>query len=98
MRRVIQVGVGGYGRTWLDTLERFRDRVTHAALVDASEDALAIARRRFDVPIERCYPTLDRALDEVEADTLLCVVPPAHHEAAIVPALERGLHVLSEKP
>jgi predicted dehydrogenase len=98
MRRVIQVGVGGYGRTWLDTLERFRDRVVHAALVDVSDDALAAARRRFDVPAERCYATLDRALAEVEADTLMCVVPPAHHEAVIVPALERGLHVLTEKP
>ena len=98
MRRVIQVGVGGYGRTWLDTLERFRHRITHAALVDVDEDALTVARRRFDVPAERCYSSFERALAEVEADTLLCVVPPAQHESVIVPALERGLHVLSEKP
>ena len=44
MRRLIQVGVGGYVRTWLDTLSRFRDRVEHAGLVDLDADALEAAR------------------------------------------------------
>jgi predicted dehydrogenase len=98
MRRLIHVGVGGYGRTWLDTLERFRDRVEHAALVDLDADALESARRRYDLPSSRCFTSLTAALDAVEADSLLCVVPPVHHEAIITPALEAGLHVLSEKP
>jgi predicted dehydrogenase len=98
MRRLIQVGVGGYGRTWLDTMARFRERVEHAALVDVDADALEAARRRFDLPARRCFASLSAALDAVEADSLLCVVPPVHHEAVVVPALDAGLHVLSEKP
>jgi predicted dehydrogenase len=98
MRRVIQVGVGGYGRTWLDTVARFRERVGYAALVDLDADALEAARTRFDLPASRCFTSLAAALEAVEADSLLCVVPPAHHEAVVLPALEAGLHVLSEKP
>lgn len=98
MRRIIQVGVGGYGRTWLDTVEQAGDRVEYAALVDVDEPTLHAAAERVGLDRRHCYPTLVAALAAVEADSLLCVVPPAHHEAVIIPALDAGLHVLSEKP
>lgn len=97
-RRLIQVGVGGYGRTWLDTLERARERVEHVGLVDSDPEVLAKAARRLAVPESRCFTSVRGALDQIDADSLLCVVPPAHHRAVILPALDRGLHVLSEKP
>ena len=44
----------------------------------------------------RAYPTLDAILDDVDALTI--VVPtPAHYAVAKV-ALERGKHLLIEKP
>ena len=98
MLRLIQVGVGGYGRTWLDTLAGFRERAEHVALVDLSAAELERARARTGVPEARCFTRIEDALASVTADALLCVVPPAHHEAVIVPALDAGLHVLSEKP
>ena len=98
MRRLIQVGVGGYGRTWLDTVAQFRDRVEYAALVDVDPEVLEAARRRFDLAPRRCVGRLEDALALGEADSLLCVVPPAAHERVIAPALDAGLHVLSEKP
>lgn len=98
MHRVIQVGVGGYGAHWLPTVLAAGERATYAALVDVDEAALASARQRTGLPTDRCFSSLAEALARVEADIVLCVVPPAHHEAVIVPALEAGLHVLSEKP
>lgn len=98
VRRLIQVGVGGYGRTWLDTVMQTRDRAEYAALVDVNEDALAAARALTGVPVGRCFASLGRALAEVEADSVLCVVPPEYHEVVIAEALDAGLHVLSEKP
>jgi predicted dehydrogenase len=41
---------------------------------------------------------VEDALALGDADSLLCVVPPALHEQVITPALDAGLHVLSEKP
>jgi predicted dehydrogenase len=96
--RLIQVGVGGYGRTWLDTLGRRRGRASHVALVDTDPAALAAARLEIGLPADKCFATLGEALEHVESDALLCVVPPDRHEGVIVPALEAGLHVLSEKP
>ena len=90
MRRLIQVGVGGYGRTWLDTVARFRERLEHAALVDVDADALEAARRRFDLPAQRCFASLSAALDAVEADSRLCVVPPARQGSVILSAVEAG--------
>jgi predicted dehydrogenase len=98
MRRIIQVGVGGYGRTWLDTVAQFPERAAYAALVDSDQPTLAAASARTGVPADRCFSSLRSALNGVEADAVLCVVPPAHHEAVLVEALDAGLHVLSEKP
>jgi predicted dehydrogenase len=98
MRRLIQVGVGGYGRTWLDTVEAFRGRVEYAALVDIDPAALEAARRRVGMAAVRCATRLEEVLGSVEADSLLCVVPPTWHESVITQALDAGLHVLSEKP
>jgi predicted dehydrogenase len=96
--RLIQVGVGGYGRSWLDTVAALPERVAYAALVDTDPEALDAARRQVDLPAARCATRLADVLGAVEADALLCIVPPEHHEAVIVLALDAGLHVLTEKP
>jgi predicted dehydrogenase len=98
MHRILQVGVGGYGAHWLPTVLGAPERATYVGLVDVDAAALGAAAARAGLPAERCFRTLEEALARVEADLVLCVVPPAHHEAVITPALARGLHVLTEKP
>ena len=61
--RLIQVGVGGYGRTWLDTLGQRRGRAIHVALVDTDPAALAAARLQTGLAADRCFATLSEALD-----------------------------------
>ncbi|MBM4418123.1 MAG: Gfo/Idh/MocA family oxidoreductase [Chloroflexi bacterium] len=97
-RRFIQVGVGGYGRTWLDTMVRERSRAAYAALVDPDARAMEVARSVTGVPAERCFASLEEAIAATSADALLCVVPPAAHEEVITRAFAAGLDVLSEKP
>jgi len=96
--RFIQVGVAGYGATWLPTIAKARERARHVALVDINPEALDRARGVLGAPDLPCFGTLADALSRVEADGVLCVVPPMHHESVIAPALEAGLHVLTEKP
>jgi predicted dehydrogenase len=98
MIRIIQVGVSGYGRTWLETLARARGQAQHVALVDVNPAAIVAARATLDGGDLPGFDSLPEALRRVEADAVLCVVPPAFHESIVVPALEAGLHVLSEKP
>ena len=96
--RVIQVGVSGYGRTWLETLRRTTTGARHVALVDSNPEAIEPARAALAQPGVPAFSSLAEALRQTDADAVLCVVPPAHHESIVVGALEAGLHVLSEKP
>ena len=82
--RLIQVGVAGYGRTWLDTVAA-TSRASHVALVDVNPAHLAAARATLGAPDLPAFATLGEALRHVQADAVLCVVPPMHHEAVVAP-------------
>lgn len=98
MLRTILVGVGAQGRNWLRDLPQIPGLCDLVAFVDVSEPALEQARQIVGNPDMPCFNSLEAALDAVEADAVMCVTPPEFHEQTIVPALERGLHVLAEKP
>lgn len=98
MHTILQIGAGGYGATWLPTVLGAAGRAAYAGLVDVDEAALAAAGDRAGLPPEQRFRSLETALARVDPEIVLCVVPPAHHEAVIVPALARGRHVLTEKP
>jgi len=69
--KVIQVGIGGFGRCRLDTIKRNNSVATHAALVDIDEGVLKEKAEAYGVPAERCFTRLDDALDKVDA--VVCV-------------------------
>lgn len=94
--KVVQVGIGGFGKTWLTALKE-NERVQVVGLVDMSPEALESAKKflGFETP---CFVSLGEALDTVKPDFLVCVVPPALHKEVAVAAMRRGVHVLSEKP
>jgi predicted dehydrogenase len=88
--RVVQAGVGSWGRVWLDTL-RASDDVELVGLVDVDLDAA----RAHGLPAAR---TVGELLAEVDADALVNATPPAMHRAVSTDALFLGLPVLQEKP
>jgi len=95
--RVIQVGVGGMGRTWLRTVAESAE-VEYAAWVDVSAETLRAQAEAFHFDPAHCYATLDEALAHEQADGLINVTPPQFHEAVSCAAMRAGLPVLSEKP
>lgn len=97
MLRCIQVGVGGFGNRWLDAIGS-TPSVRHAALVDIREDALQKALAKTGLDPDQAFTDCSRALEEVDADLALIVVPPFHHEEVARAAFDHGLHVLTEKP
>ena len=66
--------------------------------MDIDPEAIRTARATLAQPGVPAFSSLAEALRHTDADAVLCVVPPAHHEPIVVGALEAGLHVLSEKP
>jgi predicted dehydrogenase len=98
MTRVMQVGVGGFGDTWLEALQQLDGAARIGALVDRDPAALEAAAARAGVDLRHCFTDLEAALAAGLADMALVVVPPEAHRAVAVECLEAGLPVLVEKP
>jgi predicted dehydrogenase len=95
--RVLQVGLGMWGRGWADLIRGYAE-VELAAVVDSSSEALAWAARELDIEAGACYSSLRQATAEVDCDAVLIVTPPETHRALADIALGAGKHVLVEKP
>jgi predicted dehydrogenase len=96
--RILQVGVGGFGATWLAALAELPAEARLVALVDQSPGALVGAREATGIGAQACFTDLDAALEATEADMALVVVPPEAHRAVATRCLAEGLPVLVEKP
>jgi predicted dehydrogenase len=92
--RFVQVGGGIWGRSWAEVVHR-SSGFRLAALVDASATVREWASADLAVPVFR---HLEQALDELEADAVLLVSPPETHRPLAEFALDRGVHVVCEKP
>ncbi|MBN1933249.1 MAG: Gfo/Idh/MocA family oxidoreductase [Anaerolineae bacterium] len=95
--RALLVGCGGISRAWLDAIKAMPD-VDMVAFVDLIE--AAARSRATEYGYTNAYTGVDLAvaLDAAKPDVVFnCTVPEAHAETTIT-ALERGCHVLCEKP
>jgi predicted dehydrogenase len=95
--RLIQAGVGGFGKSWLAEVSAKSADFDVVAIVDLSAENLAAAARDIDCSA-RPFGTLEQALEEVEADALLTVTPPPVHAVHARLAFAHGLHLMTEKP
>lgn len=95
--RIIQVGVGGFGGTWLNVIKNTPE-VQLVGMVDINADVAKQQCRQFGFDEKLYFPTLRAALRQAKADAAVVVTPPKYHRAPVVAALEAGLHVISEKP
>ncbi|MDX6377947.1 MAG: hypothetical protein QOE98_2250 [Gaiellaceae bacterium] len=94
---LIQVGVGGWGATWV---EKGLSSTSWELVgcVDANPDALTEVQRVHGYPADRCFATVADAARETGATGALVVVPPHLHLPVALDAYAAGLHVLVEKP
>lgn len=96
--RIIQVGLGKWGRDWATRIIRTVRDVQVAAYVDTSQQALAEICNTEVADREACYQSLQAALRDVQADAVLVTTELATHVPIIKSALSAGKHVLTEKP
>jgi predicted dehydrogenase len=95
--RVIQVGLGGFGRSWAE-IARATEGIELAAVVDPSPAARAWAVAALGLAEDAVFPELDAALAATAADAVFVITPPETHHAVAGSALRAGKHVLLEKP
>lgn len=94
---IVQIGIGGWGRTWAGVLRSHED-CTLAGVVDPDPGARAWAQEELGLDASRCVASLDEALERLDFVGAVVVTPPRTHEAVATAALEAGKHVLVEKP
>jgi len=92
--RVVQVGIGLWGRGWAEIVARARGFAL-AGVVDSSASARAWARAELGVP---ATTSLGSALSSLAPDAVLVVSPPTTHRDLAEETLESGAHVIVEKP
>jgi predicted dehydrogenase len=95
--RVVQVGLGGFGRGWAGIVRDDADAEL-VAVVDPAEGARAWAMSELGLPGDRVFATLDEAIRATSPDAVIVVTPPETHHAVATTALAAGCHVLMEKP
>lgn len=95
--RLIQVGMGGWGLMWGNTVRRSEDAEL-VACVDMDQAARARAQKKLELPPERCFSSLSDALTAVECDAVLVTTFLPAHVPVALEALAAGKHVLLEKP
>lgn len=94
--RLAFVGPGNCLHISFGPVMQFVDGLEVVAAVDASEDALALARSEYG--IEKGYRSLEECLDQERLDVALIATPVYLHRDHAVLCAERGVHVLLEKP
>jgi predicted dehydrogenase len=96
--RLIQVGLGQWGRSWAKSVLSGSTDVEVVAWVDPGAEARELARELVGAPADRFHSTLDDALAATDADAVLGTLAIHAHAPVALAALRAGKHVLLEKP
>ena len=95
--KAVMVGCGGISRAWLNAIREMPD-VAMVGFVDLREDAARTRAEEYGWHDALIRTDIVAVLDQVQPDVVFdCTVPEAHRDVTVT-ALQRGYHVLGEKP
>jgi predicted dehydrogenase len=96
--RIVQVGLGGFGRDWAKNVIPRVAEVDVVGTVDVFAPSREQAIAAGLTTAEDCYPTIEAALEATDCEAVLVTASLVGHVPAARAALESGRHVLIEKP
>lgn len=96
--RILQAGLGGWGRNWATEVVPRIPKLEAVGYVDSSPAALKAVVDQDIAPAEDCYEALGPALAATSPDAVLVTANLVGHVPLVREALEAGRHVLVEKP
>lgn len=98
MVRLVQIGLGGWGRDWVKEVLPEVAAVETVAFVDGEPATRELAGKALGIAPGMLFASLEEAVAATRPDAALVVVPLAAHAKVTGAALRQGLHVLVEKP
>jgi len=98
MMEKVRVGIVGLGIGRISHLDQFKKdpRAVVQAICDQSTDLLTKIASEFDIP--QSFTNYEEFIEKAEIDAVVLAVPNFLHKSMTLAALDRGLHVLCEKP
>ncbi|MEZ0283498.1 Gfo/Idh/MocA family oxidoreductase, partial [Methyloceanibacter sp.] len=98
MVKLVQLGLGVWGRSWVQEVTSQVSGIEPVAWIDRDAQVRALAIAELGLPRDRVFASVEQVPAQLAAQAALIVVPLAAHAAAARTDLEQGLHVLVEKP
>lgn len=95
--RAVMAGCGGVSGTWLNAIKDI-EGLEIVGLVDINKEAAEKRKQEFELTNAITGTDLEKTLDSLKPELVFdCTIPGAHMHTTLA-ALERGCHVLGEKP
>ena len=91
------IGLGFLGSIFAEQIDGHSD-ARIGAITEIDSDRRAEVGEEFAIPTEQQYGSYERMLDVASLNAVAISTPHALHYEQIVASLDRGLHVLCEKP
>jgi predicted dehydrogenase len=95
--RIVLVGCGGISKTWLTSAKEIAD-ISIVGLVDLHEATAQQRKVEFQLTDAKVGVALAPILDELKPDIVFDCTAPQARASVVLAGLQRGCHVLSEKP
>jgi predicted dehydrogenase len=97
--KIAVFGAGNRARKYLEYALQHPDKVQPVAVVEPLEIRRRKTAEQFGIPPEACFATIDDFFAApVEVDAVIVSTPEDRHFEPTMRAIDRGLHVLLEKP
>lgn len=92
-------GFGDRGSIYASMQNTWPDRMKVVAVADIRPGRVEMAKRLYNIPDEMCFASAEEMLaQEKLADVMVVSTMDRQHVGHAIPALEKGYHVLMEKP
>ena len=103
MERKLTVALGGLGNRGKDAYapaaKLLADKMEIVAIADIDPEKVREVAQNYNIPKERCFDSVEAMLEvEQLADAIFITTQDRQHVGHALPALEKGYHILLEKP
>jgi predicted dehydrogenase len=95
--RIVLCGLGVWGRNWFENIIKNKDYEL-VGVVESNTDTLNKVKASSRLDDNQCFTDITQAIESIKPDAVAVVVSPDKHGEIIRVAIEKNVHILSEKP